>query len=684
MDAKDSQKSLSFHSIERALLRANSNTILIAVLLWVLNAIIVFPLFSGGYTQFSGSIEPAFLTDARFIASNFPNIGWDPLWYGGFPFHLAYPPLVPFLVAIINQSSFGLISIASAYRILIGLAYSLTPTLLYLFVFYLTKKHSAGILAAAFYSLIPAYLPTQQFPTAPVNLTILTSYGEGPHIVGLALFPVCSILFLRTLRQPTYRNYLLASLSIALAFLTDLVAAFALAAILAVLFSSEMIRGNYHGKIKTTLVCAVLSGGLVAFWYNLSFIDASIEFGGGSGTIGLALLVITGSICLYFAILRRKRESLNGFIAFSWTTIFALFIALYFLFHLTVAPQPLRYVPELLMGLAILVGLGASSLFETLSTHFEINAIRRVSIVAILCALILVSLFILPPSWHITTSNSDFVQGPEYQTAEWLANHDSAGARVFATGSEAFWLNVFSNVPQLRGGSDQAVVNIKWWQPVTYLILGGGEANLSILWMQALDIQYVVVNSQSAPLPYHDYLNSSEFQGLLPLRYLSNGTYIYEVPLANPQLATVVNNTALESIGTVSSLYDSGRLSNYVRVLSAIQNPITLQDPNPDTMIIKAFIQNSSQGIVVKMNYNQAWHATLDGHSISTQPDPVGFMLVKPESVGNVTIVLSYISVTNDVLAGYIITLATIVAVTALVLESKISSRHLVAKTNVH
>src|SRR5487761_73559 len=651
-----------------------SKTFFTALCLFILNIILTLPLFFGEYTQFTGSIESAFLTDARFIAQNFPNTGWDPLWYGGFPFHLSYLPLIPFLVAIIHQSSFGLISIGSAYRILTASAYSLTSPLIYIFVFYLRRRHSAGIVAAAFYSLLPAYLPTQPLPLVPVNLTFLVVYGEGPHTLGLALFPICSVLFLSALRRPSFRRYALASLFIALAFLTDLIAAFALAIILAVLLSSEMIRSNRQPRtIRAALVCALLTVGLLAFWYNFSFIDASLRFAGGSGSIALALLVSAASLGVNYAIFRRRRELSSTFLALSWTTIFFLFIALFFIFNITTAPQPLRYIPELLMGLAILFGLVASSILDTISKLLGRTAVRRASFAIIICVLILAFLFILPSAWRITSPNNNFFQGPEYQTATWLANHDVTGARVFATGSQAFWLNVFSNVPQLRGGSDQAAVNIKWWQPVTYLILGGSDANLSIQWLKALNVQYVVVDFPSAPLPYHDYLNASEFQGLLPLRYASNGTYIYEIPVANPELATVVGTAALESIGPVSSLFDVGGLSSYVKALSQAPYPVEIYSPNPDTVVIGTFLQNSSQGIVVKINFNQAWHATLNGHAISIEPDPVGFMLLKPESAGNVTIVLSYISATYDILAGYIITFATMIVCVILVVVERAS-----------
>ncbi|MGI0081249.1 MAG: hypothetical protein ACRECH_16705, partial [Nitrososphaerales archaeon] len=69
MTTKGSRKSLSARlKLDGQSPRlGKSKTILITFLLWIVNVIVIFPLFFGEYTQFSGSIEPAFLTDARFI-----------------------------------------------------------------------------------------------------------------------------------------------------------------------------------------------------------------------------------------------------------------------------------------------------------------------------------------------------------------------------------------------------------------------------------------------------------------------------------------------------------------------------------------------------------------------------------------------------------------------------------------
>jgi len=63
--------------------------------IFLVNFVLIYPLVTGEYTRHMGSIESAFISDAIFIDRNgFSN--WNPDWYCGFPFHLSYPPLIPF------------------------------------------------------------------------------------------------------------------------------------------------------------------------------------------------------------------------------------------------------------------------------------------------------------------------------------------------------------------------------------------------------------------------------------------------------------------------------------------------------------------------------------------------------------------------------------------------------------
>ncbi|HEV8470399.1 MAG TPA: hypothetical protein VGR46_12400, partial [Candidatus Limnocylindria bacterium] len=64
--------------------------LLVAVALFGFQALLIAPLFGGEFTRYRGSIEAAYITDARFIVDHFPDLSWNPFWYLGFPFEWFY------------------------------------------------------------------------------------------------------------------------------------------------------------------------------------------------------------------------------------------------------------------------------------------------------------------------------------------------------------------------------------------------------------------------------------------------------------------------------------------------------------------------------------------------------------------------------------------------------------------
>ncbi|NIO68685.1 MAG: hypothetical protein GTN71_06480, partial [Anaerolineae bacterium] len=62
---------------------------------------------------------------------------------------------------------------------------------------------------------------------------------------------------------------------------------------------------------------------------------------------------------------------------------------------------------------------------------------------------VIISLPFLRAAWDVTQANADVSQTSEYRVARWLEDNTDGG-RVYATGTHGFWLNVFSDVPQIR------------------------------------------------------------------------------------------------------------------------------------------------------------------------------------------------------------------------------------------
>lgn len=647
--------------------------VLIPVAIFTLNTILIYPLFTGEYTQHIGSIESAFLSDAKFIVENYPNLNWNPQWYCGFPFHLFYTPLLPYLMAFFNMLS-PTISVATGYRLLTAFMYALGPVTLYLFVKYLTRREFPAILTALLYSLIPSFLFI--ILPLPSRLEILTFYGEGPHISGLTVTPIAALTFLQALRKPAFKNYALAGLAIALVALFNLIALYGLALILAVIFLSEIVRENKTRKLKSAVWCGLIAYGLSAFQYDLSFISASAAFGGVGNVAfswvdGVVALMGIAILLALFSHLFSNRPMLQPWLICTlWIAIFSTIISAWY-FDLYLAPQPNRYTPELAMGLAILIGLTLtvfgdflSGIFSSLIESEVSSNLTKIIFTSILIIMVFsTSLPSLTASLTLAQPNTHITETAEYQIATWLESHIK-DERVYATGTIAFWLNVFSNIPQLRGGSDQAATN-PWWAHVTYQINTGSNGTVAVLWAKALNIKYIVVNYPNSSTPYIDYFYPQKFEEILPLKHSHNGFAIFEVPIGNPASVQPVDVSKFKQLKPISNVLDTDNLRNYIELIDApIPVSCDYQVENTDKIIIR--LQNSTQntGVLVKMTFDERWKAYVDGHSVPITPVGPYFMLVNADKLGAYEIDLICERSLSEIF-GMVVTAATIISLLA-------------------
>src|SRR5216117_539913 len=63
-----------------------------SLLVYVLAAALIWPLFKIKYTASWSSIESTFIADGRFLQDHWPHPSWQPLWYCGTRFDYLYPP----------------------------------------------------------------------------------------------------------------------------------------------------------------------------------------------------------------------------------------------------------------------------------------------------------------------------------------------------------------------------------------------------------------------------------------------------------------------------------------------------------------------------------------------------------------------------------------------------------------
>src|SRR6266404_2934332 len=114
------------------------------VLVFLLAAALIWPLFKIKYADKWASIESTFIADARFLKEHWPHPQWQPLWYGGTRFDYVYPPALRYGTAALAK--FYPMTEARAYHLYTAFFYCLGIAGVYLFVRVACGSRRAGAL----------------------------------------------------------------------------------------------------------------------------------------------------------------------------------------------------------------------------------------------------------------------------------------------------------------------------------------------------------------------------------------------------------------------------------------------------------------------------------------------------------------------------------------------------------
>lgn len=602
-------------------------------MIFAVQVVLVAPLFSGEFTQFRGSIEAAFITDARFIAEHFPDLSWSPLWYLGFPFEWFYTPLLPAAVALFGKVSGD---IPHAYRVLSALGFALGPVALYLAARELTRSRWSATIAAAAFIFFPSlsyvFTPLRGDASAvsgaivppPWRLIALVEYGEGPHVwsLTLALFAVAAAL--RYLRDPRDRR---------LALTVGLVVAVALTNLIGVLGAALYFFGigaSRSGGITAgarwgRLVRIGIFAGLFSLgWYSLGFIRAVFGFSAPGGEAGGSFYVALPAVLLVVYIvgdlIARWRSPTGLDTVLLWMLTFAAIVVPQQLFQIALAPQPIRYLLELDAAFAIAIGIFFVWLADQLLPRLRPANNRRF---AVTVGAILVLLAVGLPGWravHPTLEpDAGWRSWSERRVALWLQDHLLPGERAYLSGDHAFWADVFADVPQVRGGVDFAFTN-PWWAHVTYQVNTGTDREISRLWFEALPVRYVVVTDATSTDVYRDFVDPHKFDGLFPVVFDERGVRIYEVPrVGDPTFALAQLGDTRPPMNAI----DRAPLEAYVADLSAAGAPTTVMQTGLASWQLSED-STTDTTLLLRQAYDSGWHVAVDGTAAPARADAIG------------------------------------------------------------
>jgi len=652
--------------------------LIVVLAIFAVQALLIAPLFTGEFTRYRGSIEAAYIADARFITDHFPDLSWNPLWYLGFPFEWFYTPILPALVALVGKL---IGDVPAAYRIVAATGYALGPAALYLAAREIARSRAAAIFASLAFVFLPSVsylLPGLQGDAAafsgaalppPWRLVALVEYGEGPHVLSLSLALLAVAAGARYIRGPSGARLFLAVVAVVAVALTNLIGVLGVAVFLGLVPASERIGGRAEGRYARLFLIGALAALLSMGWYSLGFIRAVFGFstpGAGGGTAYLWLPVLLIATLIAVAWLDRRLPE-GGAVAVGWVLVFGAIVVARQFASVELAPQPIRYALELDAAASIAIGIAVA---WALRRPAPLRAARVRAAAGVALAAVIIAFG--AGGWLTVRERLGpdvaWREWSERRVASWLSEHLAPGERAYLTGDHAFWADVFADVPQVRGGVDFAFSN-PWWAHVTYQVNNGTDADISEMWMAALPVRYVVVPGPASTEIYRDFADPKKFDGRIRVVFDERAVRIYEVsPVGDPRLVVA----RVGDLATPTSAIDRSAISEYVKRIADGRPSANLEPRGLGGWRAVVEVRDGEQ-VVLRQAYDSGWHATVDGRTAVVRADPIG-QLVVDVPPGRHTVELDH-TVHTDFIAGLAVALITAIAWSAIAIRRRVRGR---------
>jgi len=615
--------------------------------LFVLNAGIAWRLFRVEYLSQTGSVEGVTIAYARYARDYWPDLGWCRLWFAGMPFQNAYVPGLPLTAAVLSWLAH--VSAARAFHVVAAFMYCLGPVTLFWMAFRLTRAASWSFYAGLVYSLISpsAWLApgVRQYLGSlfwDQRLHTLADYGDSPHVAALALIPLAILALDLALerRHPIY--YVCAALALAAVPLTNWPGAIVLACA-AMAYGLTSTHGGWLWRWLRMAGIGALAYAMAVPWMPPSTIvstqavvqtfNANYKFG-PRHLIYIAMVGVCTWILLRFFAAARAPVHLRFFVLFFFYTA-AVTLGYYWL-GVTLLAEPWRFHLAMEMGF-------------TLSLVFAVRLLlRRWTVlqrpVAVAFAILCVVQLVQYRSYaRRVIRGIDMTQTSEYKTARWFDQH-MRDSRVMVPGSTTFWLNVFTDTPQLDGCCLQSVARLVPGASygITKDLTAENRAfENTYLWFKALGIRAVAVSGPRSTEVYKPFYHPEKFAGRLPVVWREGDDIIYEVPWRYYSLAHAMELRDLVERAPVNGV-DTAPLASYVAAIERPDAPeLCVRWPDNETIEITGNLK-PGQIVSVQENAHPGWHATVAGSARRVFADKLGLLTVAPDCSGNCTIQLHY------------------------------------------
>ncbi len=619
--------------------RARAIVLADCLLILGLAAALVWPVFQLEYLDSWGSIESTFISDARYLKENWPGGKWQPLWYCGTRSDYIYPPALRYGTAFLSRILD--VSTARAYHVYIGIFYSIGILAVYALVRAGSGSRGSAWMAAAGAALVsPCFLFIQEIygdvsgaRLIPHRLNVLIRYGEGPHMSAMAVLPLALAAAWFGLRKGRPGFLALAAAASALVVSNNFYGATALVIFFPLVAWSLWITGRDHFVWVRAAAVAALACGLTAFWLTPSYMAVTmrnmkwVSQPGSGWSAWLAAAVLAVFALVTWRLARDRPERAWGVFLAGAVTLITLNVLGQEYFNFRVMGEPGRMAPE--FDLAITLAAA-----ECLRRLWNWRPARgpewwpRAAVVVLALAAIFPSRRYVRHAWEFFPPDLRPENRIEARITGWMARN-MPGARALATGSVRFWYDAWHNLAQIGGGSEQGLLNesgvVAYFQ-----ITNGDDPELSVLWMQALGGDAIIVHDKKSEELYHDYVKPEKFTGVLEAAYQDGqGNYIYKVPRRHTGLARVVEAGRMRALEPVGFDTDREHLRAYV---DAAERSSTTEArwrrQGPDLMRVQATLKEG-EAILIQESFDPAWRAWSRGARLAIAPDVLGFMLIE-------------------------------------------------------
>jgi hypothetical protein len=645
--------------------------------LFVLNAWICHDLFHAEFTKQLGSIEAAFISFARWLADHWDDRRWFPLWVGGMPVRQVYNPLLHHSVALLSLLTGW--TPQHAYHFVTAATYSLGPVTLFWLCYRLSRRRGFALLTGVIYSLLsPSLFLIAAFHqdaggyAHPRRYQTLVEYGEGPHVTALMWIPLAIWLIEEAAARRRWYFLPLAPVVTAALVLTNwtgttgflmALAAYVLAKLAA---RTEDTRPLHWPTFAGIGVVAYM---LAAPWIPPSLIRSVQE--------ASAKLEIVSSPWI----------QLSG-----WGALAGVLAAVHFLLHRLRMPAWQRFFVyySIVSGAIVLGRMWFGWVLVPIASRFHLELEMALAGVAAVVCTALLARAPRPAQWAIVAlivvscgvqtltyrryaaelaEPIDFLATTEFRMG--LAfDANFPGQRVFAPGSVSYWLNLYSDLPQVFGCCDQSMRSEP--QRVApffiYSGLNGGarDGEISVLWLKAFGASAVGVAQTATPQIPQPYGNVRKFDGLLPEAWRDGEDVIYRVPRATTSLAYVLRRSDLMTRAPENGI-DIEPLEPFIAALDHPPGAASFRWLSQHEAEITAHTE-PGQIVYLQQTCDPGWHAFEGPTELRLSCDPLGMTVIEPPAPGNHTIRMTYSGSLEDRLAGYaqLTGLATLVAWTLL------------------